>query len=147
MNDDKPVECGKCKGKGTIVLPPHPGRKTTLPRRQPCHVCGGSGFLKRMQSLTEYASKAQPMSTMDNLREQADERWEPGTGPWSKKDDLDQVDLVKFQMVAEGYELHSDPRGMMAGCIERLVEEVRRVRSWPTPPDVGTSYEYVEPKD
>lgn len=46
MSDDKPVECRKCKGKGTIVLPAPPGRKTTIPRRQACHVCGGSGYLR-----------------------------------------------------------------------------------------------------
>lgn len=96
-------------------------------------------------SLTEYASKARPMSTYECLLEESKKRYEPGTGPWSKKPgDLDQIDLIYLEDLAEGYKVLSCERGLMSGCIESLVAEVRQARDWPTPPRIEPAFEYVD---
>ena len=74
-------------------------------------------------------------STYKRLTQQASERYSAGTGPWSKTEDLDQVDLITFENLASGYAFHSDGRGLLSGSIERLIEEVRRARGWTTPPE------------
>jgi hypothetical protein len=71
------------------------------------------------------------MSTHDTLAEQGRQRYEPGKGPWSKEADLDQVDLVHFEQLAASYEIFSDLRGLLSGCVARLVREVRQARGWP----------------
>jgi hypothetical protein len=73
-------------------------------------------------------------STYELLARQGDERYEPGKGPWAKDEELDQVDLVRLEELAARYGILSDERGLLSGCVERLVEEVRRARGWPTPP-------------
>ncbi len=85
----------------------------------------------------EYVSKPRPTISYDNLVIESRKRYEPGTGPWSRETRLDQVDLVYLQSMAVRYLHRSDELGIMSGCIERLVDEVRAVRSWPTP--VNTS--------
>jgi hypothetical protein len=72
--------------------------------------------------------------TYDELLREARERYEPGKGPWSKEDDLDQVDLVKFEEMSLQYAMLSDERGLLSGCVRRLVDEVRRARNYPTTP-------------
>lgn len=84
--------------------------------------------------LAEYAVKARPMQGRGELLKEAKERWEPGTGPWSKEPgELDQVDLVFLEDFAEGFQVMSCERGLMSGCITLLVAEVRNARGWPTP--------------
>ena len=93
---------------------------------------------------TEYASKGRPMSTYGDLVAEARERYEPGKGPWSKEEVLDQVDLVYLEDFADHYRFHSDDRGLLSGCLRRLVEELRTARSWPTPPKIEPDFKYVE---
>jgi len=86
-------------------------------------------------TLTEFASKALPMSPRGELVRAAHKRYEPGTGPWQKEEMLDQIDLVHLEEMIEP---------VPGPIIKRLVEEVRRARNWPTPPDVQIVYEHVE---
>lgn len=75
--------------------------------------------------------------TRSDLEAEADRRYEPGKGPWSKLEDLDQVDLAHFERLARGLSFHSDMRGLLAGCLERLVHEVRRANGWTEPSGDG----------
>lgn len=68
-----------------------------------------------------------------DLREEAHKRYPPGKGPYSKEEDLDQVDLAWLENFSEHYGMYSDERGLMSGAILRLTEEVRRAREWPQP--------------
>jgi len=96
-------------------------------------------------NLTEYASKGRPMDRYGMLLEEAKERYKPGTGPWSKEPGkMDQVDLVYLENMAEAYKVDSSPKGLLAGCIEVLVAEVRKARGWPTPPRIEPSFTYVD---
>lgn len=80
-------------------------------------------------------SRTRSMSTRSEILQEAKARYEPGTGPWSKQGPLDQVDLVLLEEMADGYRLCSDSRGLLAGCVQRLVEETRRARGWQAPPE------------
>lgn len=71
------------------------------------------------------------------LAQEALARYEPGTGPWSKEGPLDQVDLVFLEEMTHLYSHFSDPRGLLSGCVNRLVDEVRHARGWEPPPDVA----------
>lgn len=74
------------------------------------------------------------MSTSpEDVRKNAQARYEPGRGPYSKEEDQDQVDLAWFENFASHYMIYSDPRGMLACSILRLTEEVRRARGWTQP--------------
>jgi hypothetical protein len=93
--------------------------------------------------LADWVVKARPMSTYDELlREAREQRYRPGTGPWSKEEDLDQVDLVDFEEMIKNYRVLSDTRGLLSCCVRRLVEEVRRAKKYPTPPEITPVYEY-----
>lgn len=96
--------------------------------------------------LSRYITAVQPMSTYAELARQARERYEPGTGPWTKGDDLDQVDLVHLEEAARSVSIYSDMRGLLAGCVERLLVELRVARGWPTPPKIEPNFTY-EKKD
>ena len=37
------VQCHRCGGRGYVYVPNPPGRKTAIPRKQPCHMCDGKG--------------------------------------------------------------------------------------------------------
>jgi hypothetical protein len=100
-----------------------------------------------LKGVTEYAVKARPMSMFDELAREAEKRYEPGVGPWGKTEDLDQVDLVHLERCVEPMGIYSDMRGLMSGMVDRLVEEVRRARGWPTPPRVEPNFCYVESED
>jgi len=53
------------------------------------------------------------------------DRYEAGQGPWSKKGPLDEVDLEYFESVSDGFAHDATERGLLASCVERLVQEVR----------------------
>lgn len=73
------------------------------------------------------------MISRKDLEALATKRWEPGKGPWSKIEDLDQVDLVHLERFADAYQFDSSDKGLLSGCLKRLCEEVRAAREWPTP--------------
>ena len=75
------------------------------------------------------------MISRTELEKLARRRWEPGKGPWSKVEDLDQVDLVHLERIAGAYAVDSSDKGLLASCLKRLCEEVRAAREWPTPKD------------
>ncbi len=73
-------------------------------------------------------------NTWDVLLAEAKDLYEPGRGPWNKSTgELDQIDLVYLENMADGYSVYSDPRGLLSSCIKLLVAEVRNARDWPTP--------------
>ena len=90
----------------------------------------------KVPNLTEYASKAMPMSTHEELLKESRQRYEPGTGPWSKDDMLDQIDLVHLEALIEP---------VPGRIIKRLVKEVRDARSWPTPLHIEPNVTYEPP--
>jgi len=74
------------------------------------------------------------MSLRQNLLREAQARWTAGKGPWSKDPgELDQVDLVYLEDLADSLVFYSDERGLLSGCIQTLVDEVRNARGWPKP--------------
>lgn len=80
------------------------------------------------------------MAMWKELLAEAKERYEPGKGPWSKKEPLDQVDLVFLEHLTHQYAIYSDPKGLLSGCLRRTIEEVRAARGWPTPPGEDMPY-------
>jgi len=101
--------------------------------------------MKKQPNLTEYASKARPMSTFNALLDEARERYAPGTGPSpsSKTEMLDQVDLVFLENMVQPYKSDSGPAGRLCAHIDRLVKEVRAARAWPTPPSHKPNFKYA----
>ena len=95
-------------------------------------------------TLTEYASKGMPMSTREELVREGDNRYKDGTGPWDKAETLDQIDLVRFEELADLWG-HVFGLKLVPRTIRRLVEEVREARDWPTPVKVKADFTYEKP--
>ena len=102
--------------------------------------------MKKQPNLTEYASKAMPMSTHEQLLKEAEERYTGGgVGPWQEPEMLDQIDLVfcdnMAQFIANQTGLAPD-LVTLGQCVGRLVKEVRAARSWPTPLKIEPNFKY-----
>lgn len=65
----------------------------------------------------------------ENLLKKAQQRYTPGTGPWTKEENLDEVDLAYIEHIADCYSIYSDEKGMMSGIIQRLLEEIKRAKN------------------
>jgi len=143
-NDNDP-NCVACHGhpyvtcaKAGCVLYLQAGYKEWKTGAQVLHETAKMGI-----NLTEYASKAMPMSTYEQLLKAAEEQYTGvGVGPWQKDEMLDQMDLVFCDNMAEFLEIANNlPQDyrVLGQCIERLVKEVRDARNWPTPPRISES--------
>jgi len=86
-----------------------------------------------LQAIHACQEHAKQVDLYGKLLATANLRYEAGTGPWGKDADLDQADLAFLETMAQSYSTLSDERGLLSGVVARLIDEVRRARTWPTP--------------
>lgn len=139
-----PRTCPTCAGQKRVPLPEPPAPPTLDPSgialtASSTSVFGFTGSTATTSgnftitvSTIGYNRRVHPF-TYEALGQEARRRYKPGVGAWSKEADLDQVDLVQLETIAARNSMYSDMKGALAGCVDRLVEEVRRAKGWPTP--------------